>query len=207
MRYETSQNGLKRPQKTENANSSVSQDIEEESNKIKLKTESDIYKMQSKKKSDTIKLDNALKVNKINIFGLYDPDDFDLNINMWSNSDGDQLKNILKRLTQINLSDDATEIMKIEIEKLNFKDSQNKLISNVTADEISTKEELKELLIKQIENRVRWREIILNMINKGVNHFIEIGPGKVLSGLVKRIDKSVKINSINNEIDIKDLKI
>ena len=81
-------------EKTENANSSVSQDIEEENNQIKLKTESDIYKMQSKKKSDTIKLDNALKVNKINIFGLYDPDDFDLNINMWSNSDGDQLKNI-----------------------------------------------------------------------------------------------------------------
>ena len=106
-----------------------------------------------------------------------------------------------------NLMSKATEIMKIEIEKLNFKDSQNKLISNVTADEISTKEELKELLIKQIENRVRWREIILNMINKGVNHFIEIGPGKVLSGLVKRIDKSVKINSINNEIDIKDLRI
>ena len=106
-----------------------------------------------------------------------------------------------------NLMSKATEIMKIEIEKLNFKDSQNKLISNVTADEISTKEELKELLIKQIENRVRWREIILNMMNKGVNHFIEIGPGKVLSGLVKRIDKSVKINSINNEIDIKDLRI
>jgi len=45
------------------------------------------------------------------------------------------------------------------------------------------------------------------MINKGVSHFIEIGPGKVLSGLVKRIDKDVKINTINNESDIKDLKI
>ena len=106
-----------------------------------------------------------------------------------------------------NLMSKATEIMKNEIEKLNFKNSQNKLISNVTAEEISTKDDLKELLVKQIENRVRWRESILNMINKGVNHFIEIGPGKVLSGLVKRIDKSVKINSINNEIDIKELKI
>ena len=45
------------------------------------------------------------------------------------------------------------------------------------------------------------------MINNGVNHFIEIGPGKVLSGLIKRIDKNVKINTINNEDDIKDLKL
>ena len=45
------------------------------------------------------------------------------------------------------------------------------------------------------------------MIDKGVNHFIEIGPGKVLSGLIRRINKDVKINSINSEIDIKDLNI
>ena len=101
----------------------------------------------------------------------------------------------------------ATHIMKDEIEKTVFRDSKNILISNVTANEISNKDELKELLIKQIENRVRWRESIINMINKGVSHFIEIGPGKVLSGLVKRIDKDVKINTINNESDIKDLKI
>ena len=75
------------------------------------------------------------------------------------------------------------------------------------ADEILNKEELKKLLIDQIENRVRWRESVMKMLEKGINHFIEIGPGKVLSGLVKRINKDVKINSINNEIDIKDLKI
>ena len=69
------------------------------------------------------------------------------------------------------------------------------------------KEELKKLLIKQIENRVRWRESVIYMINKGINQFIEIGPGKVLSGLVKRINKDVKINTINSENDIKDLKI
>ena len=45
------------------------------------------------------------------------------------------------------------------------------------------------------------------MIKKGVNQFIEIGPGKVLSGLVKRIDKNVKINTINNESDIKELNL
>ena len=54
---------------------------------------------------------------------------------------------------------------------------------------------------------MRWRESVINMINKGINHFIEIGPGKVLSGLVKRINKDVKINTINSESDIKDLKI
>ena len=101
----------------------------------------------------------------------------------------------------------ATEIMKKEIEKLTFNDSKNVLISNVTADEILDKNVLKKLLIDQIENRVKWRESIINMISKGVDHFVEIGPGKVLTGLVKRINKDVKINTINNESDIKDLKI
>lgn len=105
------------------------------------------------------------------------------------------------------LMNKATIVMKKEIEKVNFQDSKNILISNVTSDEISSKEELRKLLIDQIENRVRWRESVINMINKGVNQFIEIGPGKVLSGLVKRINKSVKINTINNESDIKELKI
>tara|TARA_Y100000816_G_scaffold289641_1_gene276526 strand:+ start:697 stop:1623 length:927 start_codon:yes stop_codon:yes gene_type:complete len=101
----------------------------------------------------------------------------------------------------------ATKIMTKEIEKTNFVESQNILISNVTADEISNKDELKKLLIEQIENRVRWRESVTKMIDNGVIHFIEIGPGKVLSGLVKRINKSVKINTINSVSDIKDLKI
>ena len=101
----------------------------------------------------------------------------------------------------------ATEIMKNEIEKLTFYDAKNILMSNVTAGEISYQSELRRLLVDQIENRVRWRESVINLINNGVDHFIEIGPGKVLSGLVKRINKNVKINTINNESDIKDLII
>ena len=77
----------------------------------------------------------------------------------------------------------------------------------MSAGEVANNEELKRLLIDQIEKRVRWRESVLNMIKNGVNHFIEIGPGKVLSGLIKRIDKNVKINTINSESDIKELKI
>ena len=106
-----------------------------------------------------------------------------------------------------NLMNKATNIMNDELNKLNFNEGENKLISNVTANEISNTIELKELLVKQIENRVRWRESVINMINSDVNHFIEIGPGKVLSGLVKRISKEVKIDTINNQGDIEGLKI
>ena len=106
-----------------------------------------------------------------------------------------------------SLMNKATAVMSKELQRVNFIDSKNLLISNVTAQEISNKEELKNLLIKQIESRVRWRESVINMIENGVNHFIEIGPGKVLSGLIKRINKEVKVNTINNESDIKDLNI
>ena len=106
-----------------------------------------------------------------------------------------------------SLMSKATDIMKEELAKLSFKKGENSLISNITASEIFNANELKDLLVKQIENRVRWRESVINMIEKGVNQFIEIGPGKVLSGLVKRINKDVEVISINNEDDIKSIKI
>ena len=101
----------------------------------------------------------------------------------------------------------ATNIMKKEIDKLNFQDGNNILISNVTAEEIENKADLKKLLIKQIESRVRWRESVIYMISKGIKQFVELGPGKVLSGLVKRIDRQTEINTLNDENDIKNLKI
>ena len=98
----------------------------------------------------------------------------------------------------------ATEIMKQKIVETNFKDPDNPIISNVTAKETKNSNEIKELLIKQIESPVKWRESVLYMIGNGVKKFIEIGPGKVLSGLIKSIDRSVELISIN---DIDDLKI
>jgi [acyl-carrier-protein] S-malonyltransferase len=106
-----------------------------------------------------------------------------------------------------SLMKNATNIMTKELEKLEFKKGSNTLISNITADEIFNADELKDLLIRQIENRVRWRESVINMINKDVNQFIEIGPGKVLSGLIKRVNKDVEVKSINTEEDIKNIKI
>jgi [acyl-carrier-protein] S-malonyltransferase len=97
----------------------------------------------------------------------------------------------------------ATSVMNEELSKLNFKEPRNVLLSNVTGKEISNASELKDLLVKQIESRVRWRENVLLMIEKGTTKFIEIGPGKVLSGLIKRIDRNVKVSAINTEEDIK----
>ncbi len=106
-----------------------------------------------------------------------------------------------------SLMSKATDIMTEELNKISFSDGKIKLISNVTAEAILNADDLKSLLIKQIENRVRWRESVINMINNDVNHFIEIGPGKVLSGLIKRINRNVKINTINSQEDIQNLKV
>ena len=102
-----------------------------------------------------------------------------------------------------SLMSKATDIMREELGKLSFKKGKNSLISNITANEIFNANELKDLLIKQIENRVRWRESVINMMNKGINQFIEIGPGKVLSGMVKRTLKDINSFSINTIDDIK----
>ena len=101
----------------------------------------------------------------------------------------------------------ATDIMNEEIKKIEFKNPNNTLISNVTASEMNKTSEIKNLLIKNLESRVRWRESVLFMISKGVNNFIEIGPGKVLSGLIKRINKDVKVSAINSEEDINMINI
>ena len=105
------------------------------------------------------------------------------------------------------LMNNATKIMQNEIQKCDFKNPKNTLISNVTSQEVNDASLLKELLVKQIESRVRWRENVNLMLEKKVNQFIEIGPGKILSGLVKRIDKNAVTNSINSEEDIKKINI
>jgi len=105
------------------------------------------------------------------------------------------------------LMSSATEIMKQEINQSNFIHPKNTIISNVTSLETTEPNQIKELLIKQIENPVRWRESVIYMINKGVTKFVEIGPGKVLSGLVKRIDRSVTIVSINELDDLQGVRL
>ena len=103
------------------------------------------------------------------------------------------------------LMKNATNEMKSLINETEFKDPIVNIISNVTANPLSKSNDIKKFLIEQIENPVRWRESINNMISLGINSFIEMGPGKVLSGLVKRIDRNVKLNHVNNLTDVKNL--
>ena len=101
-----------------------------------------------------------------------------------------------------SLMESAEKKMSQKITELIFKDPKPSIISNVTARAENKASKIKELLIKQITSRVNWRESIEYMINNGVNEFIEIGPGKVLTGLVKRINKDVNVFNINSIDDI-----
>jgi hypothetical protein len=102
--------------KQEKEISSSSQNvIDTESGQKTIISESDIYKMQSQKKNNSIKLDEYPSSDEIKIFGLYDPEDYGLGIDMWSNSDGDNLKNIFAKINKIDLSPDASEIMRVSM--------------------------------------------------------------------------------------------
>ena len=81
----------------------------------KNSTGSRIYDMQSNKKNDPIKLDQDVVSKEIKIVGLYDPAEYGLSIDMWSNSDGSKLKSLFENINKYNLSQDASEIMNISM--------------------------------------------------------------------------------------------
>ena len=99
----------------------------------------------------------------------------------------------------------AAEKMKDKINNTEFKESKIEIINNVNALPEKNPKLIKKLLIDQICSKVRGRESVLFMEKNGVNEFIEIGPGKVLSGLVKRITNESKSKSINSIQDMKDI--
>jgi len=101
-----------------------------------------------------------------------------------------------------SLMKSASEVMKSKIESTNFLNPQPSIISNVTAKEENDLTRIKPLLVDQITSRVRWRESLDYMIKNGISDFLEIGPGKVLSSLVKKTNKNVKVNNINSLKDV-----
>ena len=99
----------------------------------------------------------------------------------------------------------AAEKMSKKINQISFNKPTFEIINNVTAKSEFDPIKIKELLINQIYSTVRWRESIINMSEKGVINYVEIGPGKVLSGMVKRTIKNANCFSINSIADIKNL--
>lgn len=97
----------------------------------------------------------------------------------------------------------ASDIMKEKIKNTNFKKPNKKIISNVTAEEVMDPNKIKDLLVEQIYSTVKWRESVINIFNMGISNFIEIGPGKVLSSMVKRTVKDTSCFSVNTIDDIK----
>ena len=129
----------------------------------------------------------------------------------------EELRNILKQSKKkciplpvsapfhCSLMNSAAVKMEQKINTVNFKIPEFEIISNVTALPVGRPEDIKKFLIKQIYSKVRWRESISFMGKNKINNFIEIGPGKVLTGLVKRILPNSNTFSINSIDDIKKL--
>lgn len=92
----------------------------------------------------------------------------------------------------------AGEKLKEELDKINLKDMKIPVVTNVTAEYILDKSMVKDLLIRQVSSPVLFEDSIRNMLEKGIDTFVEIGPGKVLSGFVKKIDKGVKILNVED---------
>ena len=95
----------------------------------------------------------------------------------------------------------ASDVLSSEINKYEFQPFSVPFYSNVTS-EICDEKSIKKLLIEQVVSKVRWREIVQNMLEDGIKNFIEIGPGNVLSNLVKRASKNVNVISISKLEDL-----
>ena len=166
------------------------------------------------------KIETILK-NNINNYRCYIANDNSSNQIVVSgyNEDLNKLEADLKQLKIKNiklqvsapfhceLMSKATLIMEKEINNLKISKPKNLIISNVSSDTTDDIDSLRNLLIKQIESRVRWRESINFILSNKINNFIEIGPGKVLINLIKRIDKNIKVCSVNNIEDIKQIEL
>ena len=88
----------------------------------------------------------------------------------------------------------------MEIQKANYP-----IYANVTAQPVQDPNEIRKLLFQQLTHPVKWFETIQNMIGNGITEFYEVGPGKVLAGLLKRIDRKVLVNTIGTVEDLENL--
>ena len=123
--------------------------------------------------------------------------------------DDTKIKNIVLPVSapfHCSLMKSASKDMEDKINRIKFLKPETPIVANVTAKEESNPDTIKSLLVKQIFSKVRWREGMEFMGSSGINTFIEVGPGKVLTGLAKRIVKDKKIISINEINNLELLK-
>lgn len=92
----------------------------------------------------------------------------------------------------------AGEKLAKELENVEIGDMQIPVITNVTADYVGSKEDIKPLLIKQVSSSVLWEDTIRKMLADGVDTFVEVGPGKALSGFIKKITKDVNVYNVED---------
>tara|TARA_B100000945_G_C20304074_1_gene559508 strand:+ start:46 stop:960 length:915 start_codon:yes stop_codon:yes gene_type:complete len=123
------------------------------------------------------------------------------------------LANKIKKFIKLNVSAafhsrymlGAEKLLNLEIDKVNFIKNEVNIISNYSAEISNDTETIKNSLKRQMSNKVRWTESIKKLSSIGVNKIIEIGPGNVLSGLIKRISNNFDLKTINNISEIKNI--
>jgi [acyl-carrier-protein] S-malonyltransferase len=100
----------------------------------------------------------------------------------------------------------AAEQMKIELETIKVEQPIVPIVSNVSAQAISDPSEIKKLLVSQVTGSVRWRESIMWMAKNNVNEIWEVGSGKALNGMIRRIDKNINLKNISSPEEIETLE-
>ena len=169
--------------------------LETEKNDDVQVTESSIYEMQSQNQSSSIQVDSSLNSKKIKIVGLYDPEDYDLKIDMWSNSNGDQIKNLFSNLFKINLSNDASNLMNIAILTNAYYPEKN-----ITEDEFL---KIKSDWLIKNDNRELIEEYLIK--NQILNLHPELSKYLINRHLSEsNVTKACKIFSKNTEIIVND---
>ncbi len=155
---------------------------------------------------------------KINENGIVVPANFNAPGQIVISGDVDAVKNAMifakeagaRKVIELNVSgafhsplmSNAKEALTDKLNSIEISDANFPIYSNVTAKPVIKSEEIRERLIQQLENAVLWQDTILNMINIGVTNFIEVGPGRVLQGLTKRIDRNIKSSGIETNNDV-----
>ena len=97
----------------------------------------------------------------------------------------------------------AQERLAADLEELDFQDLRVPLVTNVDAAAITKGEEARDALVRQVSSPVRWHETVTYLAREGVDTFIEVGPGRVLSGLVRQIDRNVRVSNVEDAASLK----